>query len=131
MTDYELKSLVNNWVAYYHDRKDDAKWQAWAATNEHLDYLIEYEPWDAWRLLTGIHTRDQSNTINQSLCGPLESLLTAQGFLLIDTVALYARKNPTFTTLLRAIWRGSIDDEVWARIQAIRERRAWTGIPDP
>ncbi len=131
MTEYELRSMVARWIDYYHDQKNDEKWQAWAATNEHLDYLIEYEPWDAWRVIVAIHARDKSYVISDSLCaGPVENLLVANGEQLIDEIAAYARKNASFATLLRGIWRGSMTDEVWARVQAIRDRRVWQGFPE-
>ena len=122
MMEYQLKSIVARWVAYYHDQKNDAKWQAWAATNEHLDYLIDFKPWEAWTVIVAIHMRDQSRIINESLCnGPIENLLSAHGEQLIDTIATYARKNPSFVTLLKSIWRGAIPDEVWLRVQEIRD----------
>ena len=126
MTGYEMKSMVGDWVAYYRDQKNDDKWQRWSATSEHLDYLIDYEPWDAWALISAIHLRDQSNAVSQSLCtGPLENLLSRHGPELIDTVAAFARKNPSFAMLLRGVWRHAMTDEVWDRVQAIRERRMW------
>ena len=106
--------MVGYWTAYFRDPKDDAKWQRWAAVSEHLDYLIDCEPWEAWALIAAIHVRDQSAAVNQSLCpGPLESLLANHGTELIDTVTGFARKNPSFAALLRAAWRGGMEAEVW------------------
>lgn len=126
MTDYELKRMTTDWVAYHRDRANTDKWERWAAVNEHLGYLIDDEPWDAWAVIAAIHARDQSTAVNQSLCpGPLETLLAQHGLLLIDTIAAFARRNSGFAMLLRPLWRGRIDHEVWCRLQAIRERKVW------
>jgi hypothetical protein len=52
--------------------------------------------------------------------GPAEELLVYHGPEYVDRVVELARKQPRFNWLLGGVWRNSIKDEVWQRVQAIR-----------
>ena len=52
--------------------------------------------------------------------GPLEDLLAKRGEDFIDRVEELARKDPKFNDLLGGVWRNTMTDEVWQRVQAIR-----------
>ena len=52
--------------------------------------------------------------------GALEDLLADHGPDYIDRVEDTARKDPKFNRLLGGVWKNSITDDVWHRVQAIR-----------
>jgi len=62
--------------------------------------------------------------------GPLEDLLAMHGPAIIDRVEAEAARDPTFAKLLGGVWQNRMTDEVWARVQAARDRRGWDGNPD-
>lgn len=59
----------------------------------------------------------------------MENLLSYHGADFIDRVEAQARSNPQFAYFLGGVWRDEMTDEVWARVQAVWERRGWDGIP--
>ena len=52
--------------------------------------------------------------------GPLEDLLAYHGPAFIDRVEKEARVHRAFRHLLGGVWRSSIAEPVWRRVQAIR-----------
>ena len=52
--------------------------------------------------------------------GPVEDLLAKHGGEFIDRVVELARKDPKFNYVLGGVWRSSIADDVWERVQSIR-----------
>jgi hypothetical protein len=52
--------------------------------------------------------------------GPLEDLLAYHGSEFIDRVETEARRNPRFRDLLGGVWRNTITDDIWARVEKIR-----------
>jgi hypothetical protein len=52
--------------------------------------------------------------------GPLEDLLAYHGTAFIDRVEKEARVYPAFRHLLGGVWRSSIAEPVWHRVEAIR-----------
>jgi hypothetical protein len=52
--------------------------------------------------------------------GPLEDLLAYHGPAFIDRVEKEARVYAAFRDLLGGVWRSSIADAVWRRVEAIR-----------
>ena len=51
--------------------------------------------------------------------GPLEDLLDNHGEAFIDRVEAEAKANPAFAILLGGVWRSTIDDAVWKRMQKV------------
>jgi hypothetical protein len=51
--------------------------------------------------------------------GPLEDALVRFGQALIGRVEAEARSNEVFKNTLRGVWRNSIEDSVWNRLQEL------------
>lgn len=58
----------------------------------------------------------------------MEDLLSGHGAQFIDRVEAQARSDPQFAMFLGGVWRFQMADEVWARVQAVWDRRGWDGI---
>jgi hypothetical protein len=61
--------------------------------------------------------------------GPVEGLLGCHRPAFIERVEREARLNPLFAWMLGGVWQCQITDEIWARVQKVRDRRGWDGIP--
>jgi len=57
--------------------------------------------------------------------GPLEDLLKEHGPDVVSQVVQEASRNPAFASLLGGVWKSSIDDAVWLRVQKVCDRRRW------
>jgi len=131
MNNEELARLANGWVAYRHDPKNEATWSEWSRSDQHLSELIEDWPLAAWRLILAILDLDQSMAVMQTLsAGPLEDLLWKHGPLMIEAIETQARTDPSFARLLGGVWQNNMTEEIWARVQAVWDRRGWDGIPE-
>ena len=58
--------------------------------------------------------------------GPVEQLLGRHGPEFIARVEARAAADPTFARMLTGVWRHTMSDDVWARVQAVQD-----GVPDP
>lgn len=105
---------------------DDAFWAF-----QHMYDLIHEQPQVAFVLIVEILVRDQSREVIQLLsAGPLEDLLAAHGSEFISRVEEEAERNPSFRNLLGGVWKNSMPESVWTKVQEIWDRRGWDGIPE-
>jgi Family of unknown function (DUF6869) len=89
------------------------------------------DPEQGWLMILEILRRDHGVAVLEVLsAGPLEDLLANHGSSFIDRVEIEARHNPVFAKLLGGVWKNQMTDEVWARVQAVWDRRGWEGIPE-
>ena len=95
-----------------------------------FDMILDH-PERSWPVILEILARDQGVAIIEVLsAGPLEDLLAKHGPAFIDRVEAEARRNPVFAKLLGGVWKSQMTDEIWARVQAVWDRRGWDGIPE-
>src|SRR5262249_29793809 len=93
--------------------------------------MIDDDPQQGSSMILEILRRDDSVAIMEVLsAGPLEDLLVEHGAAFIDRVETEARLNPVFARLLGGVWKRQMTDEIWARVQAVWDRRGWDGIPE-
>jgi hypothetical protein len=75
------------------------------------------------RIALSIARRDRSDFIAANVAaGPLEDLLCCFGAQLIDTVEREAKADESFRGLLTGVWRNTIEETVWKRVQAATRR---------
>ncbi|MCO5979350.1 DUF6869 domain-containing protein [Ideonella oryzae] len=131
MTTSELQPLAKGWVAYWLTERDSPEREALSWVSDREWDLVQDEPLLAWAMILEILKLDSSNKIQEVLAaGPLEDILAKHGPLVIELVESEAKGNPTFAKLLGGVWKNSMTDEIWARVQAVWDRRGWDGIPD-
>jgi hypothetical protein len=98
---------------------------------QHMYDLVHEQPDVAFGLIGEIWARDQSREVIQVLsAGPLEDLLAHHGPELIGRVEEEAARNRSFRKLLGGVWKNSMPDSTWAKVQEIWDRRGWDGIPE-
>lgn len=78
-----------------------------------------------WSMILEVLGRDPPDQVIAVLAaGPLEEYLAQGGDQVIGRVETQAGKDPKFRHLLGGVWKNSMSDEVWARVQACRDP-AW------
>lgn len=130
MTDAELISLAEGWIAFWSAPEGSQEREAldWVWDKEYD--LMQQEPDEIWRLILEILRRNSSDKIQEVLAaGPLEDLLAKYSSGVIERVEAEAKSNPMFAQLLGGVWKNSMTDDIWARVQAVWDRRGWDGIP--
>ena len=86
-----------------------------------MDWALEGDGDRLWQFILEVYKRDLPDKVVAVLAaGPLEDLLAKRGVDFIDRVEELARKDPKFNQLLGGVWRNAMTDEVWQRVQAIR-----------
>ena len=129
--DEEEEDLACAWISLQTLERNSESHRAafWAHKREH--YLIKWLPGKAWRVIMLVWSMDQSTKTVQNLsAGPIEDLLAEHGDETIEIVEAEARRDPSFAKLLGGVWKNRMSDEVWARVQAVWDRRGWDGIPE-
>jgi len=74
-----------------------------------------------WPFILEAYKRDLPDKMIAVLAaGPLEDLLDKRGEDFIDRIEELARTDPKFKDLLGGVWRTTMTEEVWQRVQAVR-----------
>jgi hypothetical protein len=129
--DEKDEDLARAYVAAKQTEFKSAQWNALFWTHERVNYLTQYLPHKAWRVILLIWSMDQSIKTLQSLsAGEIENLLARNGNEMIALVEAEAQRDPSFAMLLGGVWKNRMADEVWSRLQAVWDRRGWDGIPE-
>jgi hypothetical protein len=116
----ELNQIVEAWIAAT-NAEHPARDSNWWAIEQVLDWTLENEGEQLWRFIVVAYKRELSDKATAALAaGPLEDLLAKHGPEFIDRVEELARKDPQFNYLLGGVWRNTMTDEVWQRVQAAR-----------
>ncbi len=126
MNDQTLRSLATEWIAFWKapEGSNERNQLLWT-TDKEWD-LIRESPQDGWKLILTILQLDCSPQIQQVLsAGPLEDLLSYHGESMIDNVESEAQSNPVFASLLGGMWKNSMSEAVWSRVQSVWRRPDW------
>jgi hypothetical protein len=130
MTQEQIEQQAKAWIRNRHAAKGSIEQEATEWANETYDLLWD-DPEALWLLILAIHVRDQSSPVQELLsAGEVEDLLAKHGGRFIERIETEARKDPAFAKLLGGVWKNSMADETWERVQAVWDRRGWDGIPD-
>lgn len=86
-----------------------------------FDDAVRTEPEAAWAAIVELSRQPlTAEQIAVLAAGPLEDLLTCRGPVFIDRVEREARVSRVFRHLLGGVWRSSIPEPVWRRVESIR-----------
>ena len=122
MDEIDLSEIVTAWVAGENADPGSPEREVndWAIEHVILSSLRPEGDF-LWEFVLAAYKRDLPDKVVAVLAaGPLEDLLAKQGAEFIDRVEELARKDPKFNYLLGGVWRSSINDPVWQRVQSIR-----------
>jgi len=131
MNRVQLTSLAENWIAYWKAEQNSPEREALSDISDIEWTMVRKSPSEAWQLILRILQLDKSIEIQEVLsAGPLEDFLSYHGDDMIELVEAEARSNPAFASLLGGVWKNAMSEEVWARVQAVWDRRGWDGLPE-
>jgi hypothetical protein len=106
--------------------KRDTSATEWAS-EKMIDLALE-NPEELWDPILEILKRDPPTEVIEVLAaGPLEDYIAKLGERVIDRVEAQAAADAKFRNLLGGVWRNSMSDAVWARVQACWDRSGWDG----
>ena len=121
MDEAQLDKIVTAWIAAEQAKRGPEHATNWWAVSEVMNWTLDGEADRLWQFILEVYKRDlPDNVIGVLAAGPLEDLLAKRGVDFIDRIEELARKDPKFNYLLGGVWRNSMTDEVWQRVQAIR-----------
>ena len=122
MDETELNSLIDAWIAVQDAKSNGPEQEAhWWAMDQVTDWTYDGPYEQLWQFITVAYKRNLSDRAIASLAaGPLEDLLAKQGPEFIERVEELARTDPKFNGLLGGVWRNTITDEIWQRVQKAR-----------
>jgi len=118
----ELNRIVDAWIAYQMASKGSPeRKENWWAVETEMDWMADAQAEVLWKFINLAYRREIPEIVVACLAaGPLENLLADHGSEFIDRVATLARKDPKFNHLLGGVWRRGMANDVWERVQAIR-----------
>ena len=118
----EVNQIVEAWIAAEEaDEGSPVRESNWWAISQVIDWSLDRDGERLWQFITEAYKRDLSDKVFSSLAaGPLEDLLAKQGTEFIERVEELARKDPHFNSLLGGVWRNTMTDEIWQRVQTAR-----------
>jgi hypothetical protein len=122
MDETDLNKIVTAWFAAQDAERSKAERESnWWAVGEVIDWSLERRGELLWQFIVAAYKRDLPDKIVALLAaGPLEDLLAKQGPEFIERVEELARRDPKFNYLLGGVWRNTMTDEIWQRVQAAR-----------
>jgi hypothetical protein len=132
VTENEIWRIAIDWIRFHvAERNSQEQFDtAWADTKA-LDLLLDGHYEELWNLILAIHSLDQSNKIKEVLsAGLVEDLLGQSGEKFIGRIEEKAKGDPAFAKVLGGVWQGQMSQDIWARVQAVWDRRGWDGIPE-
>jgi hypothetical protein len=84
------------------------------------DHLLKGNLESGWTMILELVKRSSSDLVLSYIAaGPLEDLIVAHPALLIDRIEEMARKDSRFRQCLAGVWKSTIPDDVWERIQKV------------
>ena len=128
-----LPQLLDEWFRWAAwvsaPNRDESKSSELIGWNE-FDWAVHDYPELAWEaILEAVSQPRMEPHLGTLAAGPLEDLLSIHGDRIIERVEREARANPKFAWLLGGVWQHKMSESIWARIQAVWDRKGWDGVP--
>jgi hypothetical protein len=124
MNTKERQRLVSSWLLLQRvpeagAPREDLRWVV-----EKVWDLCDDAPNEAFEFILAVLDQDSSApTMAVLSAGPLEALLRRHGPRIINRVERRARRDANFTRLLGHVWKDTLSNQIWMRVQSVRERQ--------
>jgi hypothetical protein len=79
-------------------------------------------PEHQWQFILEAISHASDDEIGHIAAGPVEHLLRKHGEEFIEKVEQRAQADPKFGRMLAGVWKHTMTDEVWTRIEALRAK---------
>jgi hypothetical protein len=81
-------------------------------------------PDQQWQFILAAVAHASNEELGHIAAGPIEHLLGNHGADYIDAVEQRAASDPKFARMLSGVWKYTMSDEVWKRIESLKTRFA-------
>ena len=131
MDEEEFNALVDKYIAFELSVRGSKEYAELFPVFEQVDDMCQDDPDSTLKFILAALEKNSSKEIMENLsAGLLEDLLAKHGRYLIENVEEEAKVNGKFSSLLGGVWKNRIDEDIWVRMKAVRDRRGWDGVPD-
>jgi len=127
MTSSDWDVFAREWLAGLRQSsspaESDAKQSAAAEEVQEAVVWMNYTagPDQQWKFIcSAVAEADSDDELSHIAAGPVEHLLGSHGKDFIARVETRARADGKFGRMLTGVWKHTMTDEVWARIQAVQ-----------
>lgn len=126
--DSRLDDLIADWLSYHRELErqgsltdDRDVGSQYFESIDGLDDMVRTDPESGWQAIQVIFSRCENDFQRACLAaGLLEDLLVKHGPEFVDRIELAARNDDGFRELLTGVWRSTIEDAVWQRIERLQ-----------
>jgi hypothetical protein len=95
-----------------------------------MSYLAKHLPKKAWRVILLTWSMHRCPRMIGSLAGPIRTLLLKHHYEMLPIIEVEAHNDSSFAKLLTTLEQITLSDDVYARVVAASEQRAWEGPVD-
>jgi hypothetical protein len=121
MTETELDELIDTWIEHNESETAHTSSPTWWAAERVSNWRYDGDHESLWSFILAAYQREISeSTIAILAAGALEDLLADKGSEYIGKIEILARRDPRFNHLLGGVWKNSMSDDVWQRVEAAR-----------
>lgn len=116
----DIKNLADTWMrmTLAKNGSDVYKENFWAY--EAITDLCISSPQQCLAVIDLIVLSNNTDLVLSNLAaGPVEDLLVQNGEQVISSVMQYAKKNPDWKRMLAGVWKNSMSDDVWTKLQSV------------
>lgn len=125
---HQFDSFVADWLSYHSElerqgylTKSKEVGSQYFGSIDSLDEMVRTDPEDGWNAIQMIFSGCETDFQRACLAGGLlEDLLAKHGPQFIDRIESAAKTNEGFRELLTGVWRNTIDNVVWERVERLR-----------
>ncbi len=124
----ELLNEWHRWAEWVSSEPRDEKLADGLIGWSEFDWAVSDYPELAWEAILEAMSQPRMEAYLGILAaGPLENLLTKHGPDFIERVELLAKSNTKFAWLLGGVWKCTMSEAIWSRVQAVWDRRGRDG----
>jgi hypothetical protein len=110
----------HRWAKWVRDPHRDETLAGELVGWQEFNWAVESQPELAWQAILAALVQPRVEAYLGTLAaGPLEDLLCAHGETFIDRIEVEAQSNPKFASLLSGVWRSTMPEHVWHRVQPL------------
>ena len=130
MTSSDWDAFAKAWLAELRmdssppESDDESDEDDWASVGEAVTFMnFTAGPDQQWQFIcSAVAQADSDDELGHIAAGPVEHLLGWHGEGFIARVEAQAAGDGKFARMLTGVWKHTMTDEVWARVQAVQAR---------
>jgi hypothetical protein len=125
--DEKDEDLAQAYLDFIHAKSKTPKWDALFWTWDRMRYLSHHLPHRAWRVILLIWSEHQCPNSVSHISSELQTLILHHFSQMFPIIEAEAYRDPAFAKILLEIEQITLTDEVYSRLLAAGEQRAWDG----